>query len=153
MAVRKDPGLVRVTVILDPEDKQGFGSESLWAESLGQSRYRLRNSPFFAYGISNDDIVLGKKEDGVLKVQGVLLRGDHSTYRLRLVNDSIDSALFLKHWEPLQKIGCTFEEGPVVAIDVPPDADIYAVYRLLEEGEKMGIWQFEEGHCGHRLEK
>jgi hypothetical protein len=47
--------------------------------------------------------------------------------------------------------GCSYEEGVVLSVDVPPSVDIYAVYDLLEAGEIAGVWAFEEGHCGHPL--
>jgi hypothetical protein len=39
----------------------------------------------------------------------------------------------------------------LVAIDVPRQADVYAVYDVLGRGEKDGQWEFEEGHCGQLL--
>ena len=58
---------------------------------------------------------------------------------------------FLKDWVRLGELGCTYERATrrYVAIDVPPHADIYAVYQVLEEGERACQWEFEEGHCGH----
>ena len=60
---------------------------------------------------------------------------------------------FARDWEPLEKLGCTYERANrrLVAIDVPPRSDVYAVYAVLEDGEKDGLWEFEEGHCGHAL--
>ncbi len=56
-------------------------------------------------------------------------------------------------WRRLQELGCTYERANrrLIAIDVPPRTDVYAVYRVLEEGEKAKYWEFEEGHCGHPL--
>jgi hypothetical protein len=31
--------------------------ETLWATTLGEDRYRLDNSPFFAYGVSWLDVI------------------------------------------------------------------------------------------------
>jgi hypothetical protein len=56
----------------------------------------------------------------------------------------------------LQALGCTYESGnmdlgsgPVVlySVDVPPEADVNAVYDLLQDGEARGAWIFAEGHC------
>lgn len=54
-------------------------------------------------------------------------------------------------WSPLEALGCSYEEGPVLAVDVPRCADIHAVYELLEAGASRNVWDFEEGHCGHPL--
>lgn len=39
----------------------------------------------------------------------------------------------------------------IVAVDVLPEADLYAVYAALDQAEEQGIIEFEEGHCGHPL--
>jgi hypothetical protein len=39
----------------------------------------------------------------------------------------------------------------IVAVDVLPEADVYAVYAALDHAEKQGMIDFEEGHCGHPL--
>lgn len=135
--------------MLNPGDKQGAGSESLWVESLGHGRYRVRNSPFYVFDLSNEDIVRGREEDGSVKFEQVLIRGGHSTYRLRLLDHSIDSSEFSEYWHPLEKLGCSFEQGPVLSVDVPSNANICKVYNLLEAGEKACVWEFEEGHYGH----
>jgi hypothetical protein len=145
--------LVRITFPLDPQDSHGFTTERLWAESLGKGRYLLRNSPFYAFGVSNEDIVLCQENDEHVIFQRVLIRGGHSTYRLKPSNRSIHDTQFQEYWKPLEALGCTFEEGPMLSLDVPPTTDIYAVYALLEVGENSGIWEFEEGHCGHPLQE
>ncbi len=143
--------LVRVVLDLDPSEWHGNATERVWAEEVGSDRFRLRNSPFFAFGLSLDDVVFGSVEDdGQVHVRGISIRGGHSTYRLRLKVDRQSSA-FSTFWAPLAQLGCSYEEGIVLAVDVLPGADIYAVYRLLEAGELAGIWDFDEGHCGHPL--
>lgn len=37
----------------------------------------------------------------------------------------------------------------LLAIDVPPEADIHQVYAQLQAGESEGNWVFEGGHYGH----
>jgi len=142
--------LVRITFLLDSALWHGSATERLWAERIGNSRYRLRNSPFFAFGVSAEDIVFGDETDSQIIFKAVSIRGGHSTYRLMIATKR-ENAAFAKHWEPLQRLGCSYEEGRVLAVDVPPAADVYAVYKLLEEGEAAGVWEFEEGHCGHSL--
>ena len=36
-------------------------------------------------------------------------------------------------------------------MDVPDATDICEVYKILEEGQKDGVWMFEEGRVGHPL--
>ncbi|SRR6266568_2134112 len=138
-------GLVRVMFELD-----GNTTERLWAEPVGAGRYRLRNTPFFAFGVSTEDIVFAEERSGLLCFTGVSIRAGHSTYRVKRTGHCGDD-LWQARWEPLARLGCTYESGTVLAVDVPPSADIYAVYELLEGGVSAGAWDFDEGHCGHPL--
>lgn len=148
--------LVKVVVQLEPDENSwhSYGAESMWAEDLGQGRYRLRNVPFAAYGLSNEDVVRAEPDEDRLQITGVAIRGGHSTYRVILQSGTdLKSSEFKHHWEPLQRLGCSYEssEDRILAIDVPPRADIYEVFRLLEQGEEAEVWDFEEAHCGHPL--
>ncbi|QBG84192.1 DUF4265 domain-containing protein [Xanthomonas oryzae] len=118
--------------------------------SLGEMSYKLDNSPFYFYGISFGDTFKVCENGGDLVFDGVIARSGHSTYRVRIpAGKGYD--FFLEHWGSLQDLGCTYEGSDVgpqrlYAIDVPPNADIYRVYELLEQGEKSDVWVFEEGH-------
>jgi hypothetical protein len=144
-------GLVHIVFDLDAQAWHGNATERLWAEPVGKERFRLRNSPFFAFGVSNEDIVFGEVRDGQVYFAGVSIRNGHSTYRLKLPGRDRQAPAFERAWAPLGALGCSYEEGPVLAVDVLASADIYAVYELLEAGAAAGAWDFEEGHCGHPL--
>jgi hypothetical protein len=147
--------LVKVRFELPSDAWHGFGGESVWAEPVGEGRYRVRNVPFYVHGISLGDIITARQVEGEgLLFTGVLLRGGHSTYRIFL-EENVNGETFAKYWDPLQVLGCTYERATkrLLAIDVPPNADIYVVYELLEVGERAGVWSFQEGHCGHPLRK
>jgi hypothetical protein len=146
-----EQGLVKVILDLSKDDGP-VASESLWAEPAGNLLFRLRNVPFFAYGFSERDIVRVEESGGKLVVTAIEERGGHSTYRIFLPTETTEER-FAGDWELFERLGCTYERANrrLVAIDVPPRADIYAVYTVLEDGEKDGLWEFEEGHCGHAL--
>jgi Domain of unknown function (DUF4265) len=145
--------MVKILCELEDDSWHGYSTESLWAEPISGGRYRLRNSPFFALGVSVEDIVLAQEKDGILTFAVVSMRGGHSTYRILKYEQTAE--LFDKYWQPIQMLGCSYEEGrilagkvQVLAVDIPPPVDIYRVYELLEQGESAGAWEFEEGHCG-----
>jgi hypothetical protein len=154
-------GLVRIAFELDPQEWHGCATERLWAEPVGEGRYRLMNSPFYAFGVSFEDIVFGKPREeqiGELRGEqiyftGVSIYGGHSTYRLWLPKHERSSAAFRAAWEPLKALGCSYEGGEVLSVDVPSSTDIRVVYRILETATADGIWDFEEGHCGHLVSK
>jgi hypothetical protein len=144
-------GLVKVTFTLEPGTWHGSATETLWAEPIGPGQYRLENSPFFAFGISYKDVVLARPDGSKILFVETFSRGGHSTYRIVPNPDRI--AELDGMWALLQKYGCSSEEGlkGLLTVDVPPDANIFDVYRALEAGEREGVWTFEEGHCGHAV--
>lgn len=140
---------VKIRFPLDPKDDQGYETETLWAEPLGNGRFRIVNVPFFVFGVSSDDIVHATRSREVYRFDEVVGRGGHSTYRIFLQDDrSIQHDEFRQYWDPISKLGSTFENANdhFVAVDIPPGADVSKTYKLLEKGEKKGIWAFEEGH-------
>lgn len=147
-----DGPLVKVFVQLEPADWHDYQTESVWADPLGGDLYRIRNAPFYALGLSHDDVVRASLADDVLVAQGVDRRGGHSTYRFITI-DGITDEQWAPYWQPLEEIGCTYERGGarLFALDVPPETDINKVYELLDVGEKAGVWGFQEAHCGHPL--
>ncbi|MCU1279528.1 MAG: hypothetical protein JWM53_3074 [bacterium] len=147
MSEAAQTGLVRIVFRLEPNAWHGSVTERLWAQPVGTRRYRLRNSPFFAFGVSAEDVVFADEREGELWFAGVSLHGGHSTYRIKVTGAAHDR--FEQYWRPLQQLGCSYEEGVVLAVDVPPKTDIHAAYAALEAGELAGVWDFEEGHCGH----
>jgi len=78
-------------------------------------------------------------------------RGGHSTYRLFALDGSTTVLSDHALWKRLHETGCTHERATenLYAIDVPPSADIQQVFEILESGAEQGLWDFEEGHCGH----
>ena len=151
----RGPDLVKVRFALPPEDRaHGVETESLWAQVTGKGRYRIDNIPFYVYDISLGDVVAGTADGDRIAFERVLKRGGHSTYRV-LVKDEMgfESSPFREGWRELEKHGCSYEVARRrwIAIDIPPSADVFAVYRILEDGENRAVWTFEEGHCGHAL--
>jgi hypothetical protein len=150
---RPQPGEALVKIVFNlPEMAAPLATESLWAERIGANLYRLRNVPFYLYGVSEQDIVRAEETDGQLLVSAIVDRGGHSTYRIFLPEQTSEEQ-FSGDWVPLHELGCTYERATrrLIAVDVPPHADVYAVYEALELGEKDRRWEFEEGHCGHPL--
>jgi hypothetical protein len=147
-----DEGLVKIAFDLDAAAWHGFSTETMWAENLGNGRYRLRNIPFYARGVSLDDIVCVDDEVD-LSFLKVAQPGGHSTYRVFLSKGM--TMELSKSWRELEWIGCAYERATerLVALDIAPSVNIYTAYASLEKGSAMGEWDFEEGHCGHAVRK
>jgi hypothetical protein len=146
--------LAKVVFEVPADSIVGAGTETMWAEHLGTDTYRLRNIPFYVMGVSFEDVIRAREKDDELFFSKVVAPAGHSTYRVFL-GQATTEADFLGLWEPLERLGCSFEGATprLFAIDVPPEADIYTIYGLLEKGEAAGFWDFQEGHCGHPVHK
>jgi hypothetical protein len=142
----------KVVIKLDDE-WHGNSTETLWVIPwFTINKYQVRNIPFYAKGISLDDIIEANEIEGVKYFLSVVKSSGHSTYRVFL-RESISEDIFDLYWMPLKKIGCTYEKAfnRFYSIDVPADTDIHDTYSLLADGEKNHIWDFEEGNVGHVL--
>lgn len=142
--------LVRIAFDLDGAESGGIARERLWAKALGDGTYELENSPFHVYGVSYKDVVSALLDnDDQLISTGVVRRGGHSTYRVKLPIGKGDG-YFLEFWPRLGQMGCTYEVAAgrrrLYAIDIPPGISVHAVYSILESLEAAGVWEFEEGH-------
>ena len=147
-----DAPLFKMTIPLGDNAWHRFGSETVWVEGLPDKTLRLRNTPFFAKGVSYLDIVDVKVEDHELVFAGVRSRGGHSTYRL-ILDDAVTDQQFAERWKTLEALGCTYESFKdsglrLYAIDVPPLSDVKEVFAALKAAERDGVWDFEEGHFG-----
>jgi Domain of unknown function (DUF4265) len=135
-------------------ESSNIQTEVLLARPIGEGLYLLENSPFYVYGISYQDVAAASECDGQLKATGVVRRGGHSTYRVRL-KETATTKQFQRAWSRLEHLGCTYEESlanatPLFSIDVPPGVDVNLAYQELEAAEEDGIWEFEEGHFAAR---
>ncbi len=143
--------MVKIHFDVDPPSG-GIVGETMWGEKVADRRYRLRNVPAHVLGVSENDIVFADYVRGLLRFAGMSLHAGHSTYRILKARE-LDPAVFSRHWEPLKRLGCSYEGdgAALVAVDVPPQAEVRVVHELLLAGEKAGVWEFEEGHRGHEL--
>jgi Domain of unknown function (DUF4265) len=109
--------------------------ETLWAYDLGGDRYRLDNSPFYAYGVSAEDTVLAPRDDveGIPTFRSVVSKSGNRTVRIIFdppvaSGNESDSVL-----QGLIALGCDFEGANprYVVVNVPPRVDLVAVVSYL----------------------
>lgn len=140
----------RVKVAFKLGESHDAGVETMYAVLRDDGRFVLDNSPFYVYGISFCDVFNAYKEDGRYVFKDVFKHGGHSTYRLKLPV-RCDHDDFLKAWKELELLGCSYEgsdqgKSRLYSIDVPPEANVTAIYNYLQKMEDMGVWEFEEAH-------
>lgn len=129
-------------------------AEWLWGCPVSEQIFEIRNIPLYAKGLALGDHVRTKFANEAFEYVEVVKAGGHSTYRI-IARDGIDSPKVKQIIDTLLKMGCDWERGNRIhaAFDVPPMTDVYAVYEILQKAEDDGMWEFEEGVCGHPLKK
>ena len=145
-------GLVRIRVPLERSpDEPGPEDDWLWAESLGGDRFRIESCPFFAYGISRDDVVRaaeGTSEEAP-HLDDVVEKSGHRTLRFALSPDlELGSPAVQGLLERLLELGCTHEalRPKIVAIDLPSEVDVGVVAELLQVLSRDGalLWEWAD---------
>ncbi|MCT9094250.1 DUF4265 domain-containing protein [Streptomyces sp. ASQP_92] len=133
-------------------DEEGWppaSVESLWAVDRGDGSVRLDNTPWFVRGVASGDIIRVEPDEEGARWAGETVRAsEHSTIRLIVLRDGGSAAArqtVLKAFHRLGTTGEGIEQFRMVALDVPPDADLPRIRKLLEHGEGEGWWHWEEG--------
>jgi hypothetical protein len=145
-------GLVQIRVPLEREDEEpGPDTDVIWAESLGHDRFRIESCPFFAYGVSREDVVRvsGRSPDGAPEVEDVLAKSGHRTLRVALAPETeLRDSKVRELLARLVELGCTHESLPpkIVAVDVPPAVDLGGVVATLEAlaRQRRLLWEWAD---------
>ncbi|MGW7265689.1 DUF4265 domain-containing protein [Streptomyces sp. NPDC054842] len=123
--------------------------ESLWAVDQGDGTVRLDNIPWFVRGVACGDVVATEPDEkGVHWGGDVVRRSDNCTIRLIVFRDSGSEAARQSVIDAFREVGVDgegIERFGMVALDVPPTADLAKVQRLLKHGVAEEWWDMEEG--------
>ena len=79
--------MVKIKVPLPPNDPSSGEAEWMWADADGENRFRLRNVPVFAFGLSYGDTVNATSVDSVPVFANVAEHNGHSTYKVYVKTD------------------------------------------------------------------
>ncbi|OIJ63182.1 DUF4265 domain-containing protein [Streptomyces mangrovisoli] len=123
--------------------------ESLWAVDLGDGTVRLDNTPWFVRAVASGDIIRVEiDEDGVRWAAETVRASQNCTIRLIVLKDGGSAAARQSVLDVFHRLGTTgegIEQFRMVALDVPPGADLQQMRRLLEHGAAKEWWHWEEG--------
>jgi hypothetical protein len=123
--------------------------ESLWAETVGDDVVRLTNVPWFVRGVASGDLVRVEADaDGVLWAAEHLEWSGNCTIRVVPFRSGPlhgSRQRVLDAFEPFGVTGEDIQQYGLVALEVPPDADLAGVQRVLRAGARDGWWDYEEG--------
>ncbi|MEL7255984.1 MAG: DUF4265 domain-containing protein [Pseudomonadota bacterium] len=144
--------LVKVLIELGDDTWHEFETESLWAEYMKETTFRIMNSPFFAYGLSVGDEVEVSVDDEVPRFSKVVRRSGHSTFRL-LNTASLGTSDFIKNAQGLSALGCSLEHASfgfeLISVDVRPALHLSDVKRVLLSDVDKDHWSYEDACIQH----
>lgn len=122
-----------------PNEDGSAEVETLWATSLGTDKYRLDNSPFWAYGVSWEDVVFApfSDDEGFPTFQSVVSKSGNRTVRV-ILDPPIESGNESeKMLQDLVAIGCSYEgmNRKYVSVNIPPNVALESVRVYLIEND------------------
>jgi hypothetical protein len=145
---------VRVVFRLD-HDEDGWpptATERLWATPVGDGMAKIDNVPFFVRNLAWGDVVQTVPgPGGALWATARISWSGRCTIRVIPFSKGPlagSHQAVLDAFAPLGVGGEGVESYGIVALDVPSDADLPAVARLLRRGARDGWWDYEEGCVG-----
>ena len=137
---------VRVRVRLEQDDGwPPAESEGLWAQERPGGTYLLANTPFFAFGLSQGDLVRGAPDEGgvIWFIQRVQ-RGGSLTVRIITTDPADPLEHVVAELKPHGVSGESMERPRLLALDLPPGSDLASAKALLAAGVVSGRWHVEE---------
>jgi len=145
-------GLVRIRVPLEQAPgATGPADDWLWAEPLGSGRFRIESCPFFAYGISRDDVIRAAEAGGdeAPRLEDVIEKCGHRTLRLALDSEiDVTDGAIQGLLERLLELGCTHEtlRPKLIALDVPREVEVTIVAELLQTlaDDRTILWEWAD---------
>ena len=127
-----------------------YDTESMWASRLSDDTARLENVAFLQDGVAQGDVGRFRNDaDGTFWATDRVRASGHCVVRvLPLPTGPLGPSASAVHaaFAPFGLGGEVFsEELPLVAFDVPADADFAAIQQVLADGATQGWWHFEVG--------
>lgn len=135
-------GLVKIAL---PDREGDF--ETPWAMPVGRDRYRLENTPFFAYGLSWLDVVEAKSDrsrhPSLPVFTRVIEKSGHRTIRVAGDGEDVPKRLV----DALVGLGATFEglNPAYLCFDLGPLVELQRVVDELERWEDQPLsWELAD---------
>ena len=106
--------------------------ETLWAFHLADDNYQLANSPFYAYSVSWEDIIVApfNTDEGFPTFQRVASKSGNRTVRVFFESAGNESETIL---QGLVHLGCSYEGAneKYFSINIPPGIDLESIRTYL----------------------
>ncbi|CAI8814425.1 DUF4265 domain-containing protein [Pseudomonas zeae] len=112
------------------DDYPPVSAESLWGNQEGENTYKMDNTPYYVFGVSQGDWILARGGDGELIAVSVIKQGGHSTVRVFASDQKEKSEIIDK----LQQMGAGCSSTPELSlftVDIPTGCDFFEVDEYL----------------------
>lgn len=147
---------VRICFALE-QDEAGWPpvtAERMWATPTSRDNaVVIDNIPFFVRGVACYDVVaVAPDAEGILWGHEQIRWSGNCTIRVIPFRDGPlhgDQQAVLDAFAPFGVEGEGVEQYGLVALNIPANADLTAIKRLLREGEEDKRWAYEEGCVGN----
>jgi hypothetical protein len=117
--------------------------ETLWATDLGDGRYKLDNSPFYAYSVSWEDVVYAPYSDDEQfpTFERVVEKSGNRTIRIFFDPPAAEGNESNRILQGLIDRGCSFEGASpsYIAINIPPAVSLERIRDFLFDSEV--VWE------------
>jgi hypothetical protein len=120
--------------------------ETLWAVPVDVNLYRLDNSPFFAYGVSWQDIIEARPaDDQFLEYVRCVKKSGNRTLRVVFQDYRSEEQPAKEILRELRNLGCSYEgmQPRMISINVPPRVDLEEVTGFLTEQSGLQ-WEYAD---------
>lgn len=129
-----------------PNEDGSAEVETLWATRVGDDNYRIDNSPFWAYGVSWQDVVFApfSDDEGFPTFQSVVTKSGNRTFRVIFDPPVADSNESDKVLQGLVALGCSYEgmNPKYVSVNIPTSVALDAVQSYLVAKEAK--WEYAD---------
>ena len=130
--------LAKIVLEVDYDDGE-LRVETPWAEDLGDNKYRLRNCPFYAYGVSLGDVVVAEpkyEDDDRPYMKDVVEKSGNKTVRIILAESIKESDSSRAILDAVSEMNCGYEgfDGTkFFVVNIMPQADFWSVCQFLTD--------------------
>lgn len=133
-------------IYIDLPNHWAIGGESMWAKPLGNNLFKIKNIPFYVYGLNFHDIVRATADPEELKprIRELVEPSGHKTFRV-FFNKDIKRGQQEKVLDLMKELTISYERAndTFFSLDMEPTGNYQGVFDRLEEFEKQNILDFE----------
>ena len=140
------PEVITKKIRIDlPKHPADIAGESFWADLVTENTFRIKNPPFFAYGVNYLDLVLVEgNASGTLEVKKVIERSGHRAVRVFFIDNKSAEENYTRLLEfKGDGVGAERWNDALFSLNVTPESDYERLVKKLEEQQEQGILEFE----------